>query len=1038
MTPAISGRRRVWRWIQRIVLGLLAVLVVAIGALVIAIHTDYGRALIRSRAEAALQEVFVGGASLGKVEGSPFGELVIRDLVINGPDHAPAITVRTLRFELGLWPLLSQRVELATVIAEDVEVLLDREANGELELMHLTKPGPTPTWSLDIAWLALHRGHVRLETGPEVVNLDQIEIFGAAHVAGGEPVSAHASVRALWRERAAGVGVDAVIRTFEGATSIPSVIAMVGGVTVAGAGVRIAAVPGRAPVIDGTLIVDAPAAAAAQLVPDVALPDDVAVAVTASSAQPWTNLSVIGRVGETPVRAMLRADLDRERAMGTVASGDVDVTKLTHGKVTGRGGGLVVFDAQHTSGELPTASGILTAWGDLAEVPDAHVAAAFTSAGGAASTIVGFAGTGTCATFTAAVHKAGEVITLERASLVARTRDPARATGGNAPVHGALQVELSATGVLTPSPDLALVGKVDGQHLQMRDLSVSSLKLEIDAKQLPRRPLGRAELLVGGLVRGDLRLGDATVRAASREGGKIAVSVHARPELTPWLFDVDALVTPPGAGEVTVVDILHHRVRAGAGQRWSGSSGHLEIGRSRIALRDLQSASSGGKLAVSGSLDRAGRNQGDLVAKIDATGISLQNLGLAYRGNVDAHVDVERKANRWAGDVRINAAGISTDPSTVTFDANAEVSVHDRTLLVDARASSRALGAAKVSLDLEVPTHIDDVAAWRRLGRSAVVTARLTLDHVDLAAVAKAVGERGVISGRLDGDIQISERTTGGTLRLRDVRTPALRGTGGVTADLQISQSAPDELTSRLHIEIDGIAGIQGDARIGVPARLFDPAAWRALGRGALRGATVRVANVDLDPGKLARFHVTTQLRGRMSLVAEIAGAAKTAQLAIDIHQLRGTSLAQPIDLHVAVALDAAAATPTLIIRAGTLTLVEMHGRIPVSIDRLLANPRAIRALPLDLTASIPSASAPALLGVFGRTAAIGGTIKGDVKISGTLGAPLVRASLVGLALQVPPGRGSKRIKTIDKISVGVTWDGTLATIRLPMPGSKP
>jgi hypothetical protein len=111
---------------------------------------------------------------------------MLRDLVINGPDHTPAIKVGALHLKIALMPLMSHRARLDSVIAEDVDATVVRDADGELELAHLVRPGPRSGprsgWSVEIPKLALHRGHVALDTGTELANLDGIEIFGAAHI----------------------------------------------------------------------------------------------------------------------------------------------------------------------------------------------------------------------------------------------------------------------------------------------------------------------------------------------------------------------------------------------------------------------------------------------------------------------------------------------------------------------------------------------------------------------------------------------------------------------------------------------------------------------------------------------------------------------------------------------------------------------------------------------------------------------------------------------------------------------------------------
>jgi hypothetical protein len=60
--------RRALRWIKRLVLGALALAVVAVIAVVVAAHTAWGREQIRQQVAAALARSFPGGARIGRVE----------------------------------------------------------------------------------------------------------------------------------------------------------------------------------------------------------------------------------------------------------------------------------------------------------------------------------------------------------------------------------------------------------------------------------------------------------------------------------------------------------------------------------------------------------------------------------------------------------------------------------------------------------------------------------------------------------------------------------------------------------------------------------------------------------------------------------------------------------------------------------------------------------------------------------------------------------------------------------------------------------
>jgi len=1026
---------RAWTWGKRILLGLGAVIVVAIAAVLVTIHTDYGRELIRTQVEARLDDTFVGGASVAGIEGSPFGDLTLTGIVLNGPDQKPAVKIRSLTLELGLLPLLSKQIRLSRLVAEDVDVDLRRDPDGELQVTRMVKPGPESGFSVDIPEIVVRRGHVAFDTGGKegVVNVDKLTIFGAAHMPAGKPLDANVSLRGSWRERAAGIGVDAVLHSNEGVTSIASVTALLGGVTVAGSAIRIVpGTPGSAPRIDGIVVIHAPAAAVERLMPDLELPADIAVAISAYSEAPWTQISMIGQLGTTPVRAMLSADLDKRRALGVVSSGDLDLAKLSDGKLTGHGGGVVIFDgALGRAGELPVASGVITAWGELLDAPNANVAIAFTTDGERAATVVGLEGDSVTAMLAANVKKIGEAITLEKGTLIASTSNPARASGGKAPIRGAITVNLAASGALAPAPNLAVEGRIKGKRLRAQGGSVATLDLAINAKNLPRQPRGKAELKLTELVHDHRRLGLLEIDAANREDGKIAVAVRSRPKQSPWLLDVDALVTPPGTGDIIAIDIVRHRLRAAKGGDWNGSSGHIEIGPEQIIVRELESHGLDGKVAISATFDRAGRNQGDVIAKVDATGFDLVNISPAYRGRLDARVDVTRTNNRWAGAIDVSAKGLSADPRTLTIDADLKITGYADKLVVAAHASSAGLGSATLAVDVDAPKDIANVEMWKHLHRDEIREARISLSKVDLAKVADLAGKKGEVTGTLDGELLISAASAGGTIKIRDMMLPALRGTGGLNADLRITQTARDELSPVLTGTFGNLATFEVIARLGAPEHLFDPEEWRALGPGVVRGATAKVDRVTIEPGLLDRLGLVTDLRGKASFTAEIGEAMRSAHVALDLRELRGTPIAKPVHAHFSIAIDDKDANTSLAVRAEKVTLLDMRGTVLVTMAELRANPRAVLGLPLDITATIPNAPAPTVLHVFGRSEVTGGTIDGTIKVAGTVGKPTFRATLAAVNLQVPPGPNHKPVKTVEELTLDATWDGTTGKVAI-------
>lgn len=1022
---------RIGRWIKRGVLGLLGLIVVAIVAVLIIIHTSFGREIVRTQIEAQLDAIFVGGGSVGKVEGSPFTKLVLVDLVINGPDGKPAISAHKLTVGLALTALISKHANLTSVVIDGLDVRLARNVDGSMQIANLMKPKPSSGWSVNIPDLQIHDGHVSYDTGREWMNADTVEIYGALHMPFQGALAANVSVRGAWRERAAGFELATVLTLLDGKLAVPSLIARVGAVTTVGANLDVVfPAQGTPPILSGTVVVNAPVVGVQQLVPELVLPADIAVAATLSSAAPWTKISLLGQYGTTPVRAMIDANLELRQAKGVIAAGDLDLTALSGGRVHGAGGGVLMLEIQPgETGQLPTASGVLAAWGQVDEFPAARVAVAFDTAGDRARTVVGVSAPNLRAAIEGEIKKVGETLTLSRSTVIASSTDPAKVSGGAAPLHGAVWVNLAASGALLPQPDLAVTGHVDGKRLRVQDISVSSVRVAIDAKHLPRQPTGRAKVEILGLRRGTLQLRQLTITAANRRDGKIQVSARSKPKQAPWLVEVDALVTPPGNGSLTTIDVQRHELRAGNGSEWKGNTGHIEIGERRIVVSELESYSTRGALAINGELVRS---TGDITAKVEVHGLTLDNFDPTYRGLVDANIDVTRRRGAFAGTVDLNGTGLAITSSPYVFDIEAHVEGAADKLVVDATASSAAFGAASVKLDLDAPKDITNIEQWKHLHREAIRTGKVSFENIDLVKVAEAAGRPSALTaGKLDGQLEFSAETTAGLVHVRELMAPALADVGAVNADLSLAPLAADELQVALLGKVATVGTFQVVARVGVPDHLFDPSSWIAQGPHALRGATLRVDEISVDPAQLARLGITTDIRGRVTAAAQIGEALDSAQIAIDVKQLQGELIAQPVDAHFAAVVDATGATTALALRSGTLTLLDLRGKVPLTIDSLLADPQRALDAPLAITAIIPFSPARKLAAVFGRSEIIGGTLEGKIEITGTVGDPRVVARIIGAKIEVPPGPRNRPIKLIERMTLDGSWDGTLAKLKI-------
>ncbi|MBV8756688.1 MAG: hypothetical protein JO257_05425, partial [Deltaproteobacteria bacterium] len=565
----VHGWRRALRWGQAFFAIVLSLLLVVIAAASFILKTSWGRNLVRKQVEARLNDTFIGGATLGGVHGNPLSELVLDDLVINGPDMKPAITIKTLKVKLPLMPLTSHQLRVDEVIAEDVDILMKKQQTGDYELAHLTKPGPKSTWNIALPDVQVHRGHLKLDTGSEWIDVDNLELYVDSKMPFAGPIDASISLAGNYRQKQAPIAVGAVVHVGDTATDVRSALISVGKVAVAVAGAHIPK-GDAAKAYSGTVVVAAPAAEVERLVPQVKLPADIALAIQAQASGTFTDVALGGMVGKAPVRAFVHGDIGAKAGRGFVLTNGLNLTALTNGKIEGNGGALVAFevdaskqDAQH----LPIANAMVTTWGDVPQAPNVKAVVALSTTADHIRTALGATSSnGLHATVGASVMKKGDAMTLERGVVIAATRDPSALTNGKAPVHGSLDANISASGALSPHPDLAVAGHINSDRIRYNDLIIDHVRATIDAKQVPAKPVGSARVEIDRLNKQDIQLDKIILAAGNRPDGKLQVSLRTDPKANArYRADLDALVTP---GNTIGIDLQRHIIRPGRGGLW--------------------------------------------------------------------------------------------------------------------------------------------------------------------------------------------------------------------------------------------------------------------------------------------------------------------------------------------------------------------------------------------------------------------------------------------------------------------------------------
>lgn len=1033
----VHGWRRARRWIVGIVGSLLGLVALALLAAFVVLQTGWGHGLLRDQIEARLDSTFVGGAKLGGVEGNPFTELVLTDLVLNGPDGKPAIRVDRLTVKLPLLPLISHQLRVEKLIVDGLDVHARKLASGEYQLAHLTRPSSPSTWDITLPDVVVHDGHVHVDqgTGREPIDLDDLELTANANAPFTGPLDATVQLTGEWRQKHAPISVGAIIHGDDEAFSVRNAAVRVGDVRALALGVRVPKTAYAKPV-GGTVAVTAPAKSVRALLPSVRLPADVALSVSARPEGRLTYFSLFAAVGHGDIRAFGRADIQARLASVMLAATDLDLARLTNGRVGGHGGAFATLQLDASpDAELPTAAGVATVWSDLPDAPPVNVVIGFDSGGDRIRAALGAASAGGLrAGIGATLRKHGDVIELERGDLIARTLDVRRATAGQTPVRGVLNANLHAEGRLSPDPDLAIAGVANGRRLRFAGASARRLALNIHARHVPGHPIGSGRLELYDIDRGDLAFSKLTVAAGNRPDGKIQVSVRSQPKPAPWRIDLDALIT---TGETIVVDLQRHFVRMGGGAIWRGRTGTVTIGPREITLRDLRSTSSEGHISADASYVRAGRHRGDLSARVDAVA-DLDHLAEGPRGHVEAHVDVRRRGRELTGEVVANASEVKlAADSPITFGGKVQIDARPKQLRADVGVTTAKSGRARLALDVDAPRDLTDLRAWRTLGRDSIRTAQLTLTRVELADIAKAA-DTAPMSGLVDGTLELSPAKADGVIELRDLSVPQMAGLGIINADLRVGQGGDGALETALSMRLvpspnavaaqdvtrHGEARLFAEARLMTPDRIFDPSAWQRLGHDAFRGGRLRAEGLAFEPGTLQRLGVVSQLRGELAIAAELDEGLDAVRFAVNLYNLRGGLLAKPVSIAVAGAVDDRSTRVNADLRAKNITLLHASSELPITLERLRTNRAGIESTPLDGRIRIAQVPAVALMNVIGTSQITGGTLDGTIELGGSIGRPTAEARLVARDVTVPSG-GSFEVQHVQRLAVSASWNGT-------------
>ena len=584
------------------------------------------------------------------------------------------------------------------------------------------------------------------------------------------------------------------------------------------------------------------------------------------------------------------------------------------------------------------------------------------------------------------------VFELQKSTIDAHASGLELATASGDRVHvGYAQTELSAEGPVWPAARVRLDGTVDSS----------------------------------GLYYGAFGAGTGTLRLTGVYGDKTGVAGKFRIAVGQAMKDgkllgsgsLDARATVGIDGAITAV-VEDHEIRTAAGRVWSGKGGKLIVVPEQIAVRELATGDGTGTVTANATIDRA---SGDLAADVTAKNVALAGLQPGLAGSLGASVKVTRKSGRWDGSASLSANGVVLAPDKPKLDASVTATVHGRQIKMTTSVASAGIGEIRVVGALDGPADLTDPLGWKRLERRSLRSIAVQFEDVQLAKADPR------LTGVVTGDVALTATDSRGTVKLRDFATKYGATQGDVTFT-----GEHGVIDANVTAQLTGIAGGSGVVRAQLPTKLFDPAAWKALGEKALLGATFQAHDVAITPDVIAKLGKQAPYTGKLDVDVEVGAAAAGGSVKVALKQLAGGPLKQPVDASLTAALDTHGAKVTANASTGKTALlaVELHSPLTTAAalaGNILTEPLegtiALARLP-EVGAPPPAVRAKDLLALFARRDVSGGTISGTVKVAGTLGVPTADVSITAYKITIPASVEGRKPAELNDLVIKGHWRG--------------
>ncbi len=833
--------------------GLLLLLLIAVAGVLLLLHTDYGRNLVRERLEKELSAVFVGEVRVGGVHGSLLSEFSLSDISIEDAQGEVAVAIGLVKVDYSISQLVNKTIMIDSLELAEVHVHGVRDANGTINLAELIKPNDdeeTPfTWHVSAPNIVLRNSSLRFYDGPQLSEIRELFLESSIDFEEGILKAELATLTSLvvlpsTEVEGPGMGIPfslrGVLETDSELIALQSVEATFGDAVVS--------LPSLLLQSDGQTNADAkiaiPVSIVRILTPTTPLLADVRLSLHAqrSNASQPIVLQGEGALGDSPLTINASIFMEQESVDVELKALNLNAQALWHGTAASNIDVKFTAKAEDLDVETMQASATVSISGkaDKADLGLINLEASLKE-GIAEATIKSPKNQwiDAKAKFQLSDFK---ILESELHLDIPRVQSLAR---GYSDARGDLKLDATASGSLSAI-------EVEG--------TIASKRFAVKGNQVRRLAASWKAILGEGSYSGSAKLVAAKLRSGGTDFGSAKLTVNT---IKPKTFGIHLVSRGPkrshyvnlksnvALGKLgTSIDIDQVKL-AVQGLSWKGRGGSITIGAdNNLNFHNIALTSKAGHINLDGNVkvDR-GLFQGNI--ELVAQGVNLGEISNALaldpplKGMGSLRANLRHVAGRRAfGSVHLEFDDVGSGKEIPTSSGVVDIHLKHRDLSVKATVNTPGVGRIALEAKARGPRNPLALRAWKRLGEKALVSAQVKSSAINMAGLShlsKALPTAGTIT--LDGELGAAGSLASLRIEVEDILPP--KTVEPVNSSLGITLNGT-------RIELTGQAGI--DKRVAstiaavvvLPGPLLHRSTMSRLTLDDLLQARVQIKDVDL------------------------------------------------------------------------------------------------------------------------------------------------------------------------------------------------